>query len=591
MTPDPRPLAAIDDDAERDRPLRDDTRLLGRILGDVLREQTGDAGYERIEAIRQTAIRFRRAAGAEADAARGELAALLDGLPIGDVLERRPRVLLLLAPREHRRGRAPAPPAPRRTRSPASPPQRGTLAAALAHARAATASGRDAILRWCAEALVSARCSPRTRPRCSARASSTPSARSRALLVDRDRAAHRRRTRRRLASASCAARCSRSGRRRCCACRSCASSTRSRTALAYYRYTFLAEVPRLYATLAARPRHRRAGASGSLPPFLRMGSWIGGDRDGNPFVTAETLALRRCARRRRVAFGHHLDEVHRLGGELSLSTRLVHADRSAAGARAGGATTRIAHRQDEPYRQALIGVYARLAATAARKLGGRRRRARRTSTLPPYDDARRARRRPRDDRATRSPRTAPRALAEERLDAAALRGARRSASTSRRSTCARTRTCTRRSSPSCSQRAGVAERLRGARRAGEGGAARARARDAAPAALAVRRLLASGRAPSSRSSTRPRPCTRDFGAEARPALRDLEVPVGVRPARGRGAAEGGRARCATARSALDIVPLFETIDDLERAGTHHARGVRAAALPRAGSRARRRARR
>ena len=41
---------------------KEDTRLLGRVLGDVLRAQTGDAGYERIEAIRQTAIRFRRAA-------------------------------------------------------------------------------------------------------------------------------------------------------------------------------------------------------------------------------------------------------------------------------------------------------------------------------------------------------------------------------------------------------------------------------------------------------------------------------------------------------------------------------------------------
>ena len=57
----PVPAAAAADAADKDLPLREDTRLLGRLLGDVLRAQTGDAGFERIEAIRQTAIRFRRA--------------------------------------------------------------------------------------------------------------------------------------------------------------------------------------------------------------------------------------------------------------------------------------------------------------------------------------------------------------------------------------------------------------------------------------------------------------------------------------------------------------------------------------------------
>ena len=50
-----------DPTADRDLPLKEDTRLLGRLLGDVLRDQPGDGGYGRVEAIRQTAIRFRRA--------------------------------------------------------------------------------------------------------------------------------------------------------------------------------------------------------------------------------------------------------------------------------------------------------------------------------------------------------------------------------------------------------------------------------------------------------------------------------------------------------------------------------------------------
>ena len=93
--------------------------------------------------------------------------------------------------------------------------------------------------------------------------------------------------------------------------------------LAYYRYTFLGEVPRLYQRWrASSPPRTDAEDAVRLPAFFRMGSWIGGDRDGNPFVTADTLryAIRAQAG---VAIGHFLDEVHRLGAELSLSTRLV----------------------------------------------------------------------------------------------------------------------------------------------------------------------------------------------------------------------------------------------------------------------------
>ncbi len=87
MNPDERLPPVHADDADKDRPLRDDTRLLGRILGDVLRQQTGEEGYARIEGIRQTAIRFRRGHGEEADAARAALSAMLDGLSSAQVLE------------------------------------------------------------------------------------------------------------------------------------------------------------------------------------------------------------------------------------------------------------------------------------------------------------------------------------------------------------------------------------------------------------------------------------------------------------------------------------------------------------------------
>src|SRR5262252_6851135 len=78
----------MDAATDKDLPLKEDTRLLGRVLGDVLRAQTGEEGFARIESIRQTAVKLRRAAPGEAAAhVKDELAALLNPLPIAHVLE------------------------------------------------------------------------------------------------------------------------------------------------------------------------------------------------------------------------------------------------------------------------------------------------------------------------------------------------------------------------------------------------------------------------------------------------------------------------------------------------------------------------
>jgi phosphoenolpyruvate carboxylase len=99
-----------------------------------------------------------------------------------------------------------------------------------------------------------------------------------------------------------------------------------------------------------------------------MGQWIGGDRDGNPNVNAQTLnhALKRQCE---VALRHYLTEVHFLGGELSLSAMLVEFS-PAMRALAESSPDTNAHRMDEPYRRALTGMYARLAATLKDLTGG-----------------------------------------------------------------------------------------------------------------------------------------------------------------------------------------------------------------------------
>ena len=126
-------------------------------------------------------------------------------------------------------------------------------------------------------------------------------------------------------------------------------------ALSYYESTFLREIPKLYADLEEMLGNQ------PVHSFLRMGQWIGGDRDGNPNVSAQTLeyALRRQAE---VALRHYLTEVHHLGAELSISAMLADCTPEMQ-ALAERSPDQNEHRKDEPYRRALTGMYARLAAT------------------------------------------------------------------------------------------------------------------------------------------------------------------------------------------------------------------------------------
>ena len=131
-------------------------------------------------------------------------------------------------------------------------------------------------------------------------------------------------------------------------------------ALTYFRDVFLPVLPALHA------RWERI-LDGRPPSFLRVGTWIGGDRDGNPYVQAEQLRSV-MARGAEVALQHYLDELHALGADLSISTELASVPQAVLDlAQASGDTA--ASRADEPYRRALSGLYARVAATHEALIG------------------------------------------------------------------------------------------------------------------------------------------------------------------------------------------------------------------------------
>ncbi len=131
-------------------------------------------------------------------------------------------------------------------------------------------------------------------------------------------------------------------------------------ALSYMREIFLPVLPGLY-------NRWEEELDGRPASFLRLGSWIGGDRDGNPYVTADSLdyALGRGAE---TAIRHYLDALHALGAELSISSSLSDID-PAVEALAEASGDDAPSRSDEPYRRALTGIYARLAATHEALLG------------------------------------------------------------------------------------------------------------------------------------------------------------------------------------------------------------------------------
>lgn len=137
--------------------------------------------------------------------------------------------------------------------------------------------------------------------------------------------------------------------------------------LRYYDAALFNVIPQLNADVRAALKSRWPDADILREPLVRMGSWIGGDRDGNPNVTAEVVE-RATLGAAEVALRHHLEALAGLERELSMSGRLVDVspelDLLAAASRDDSA-----FRADEPFRRAVRGIRGRLSATAVALLG------------------------------------------------------------------------------------------------------------------------------------------------------------------------------------------------------------------------------
>ncbi len=136
--------------------------------------------------------------------------------------------------------------------------------------------------------------------------------------------------------------------------------------LRYYERTLLTVIPHINAEVRAALRTRWPYAELLSRPILRPGSWIGGDRDGNPNVTGEVVH-RATHRAGEVAFGHYLTELEELEKSLSQSSRLVTVSPE-LGRLADAGHDDSPQRADEPYRRAVRSIRARLSASAQRAL-------------------------------------------------------------------------------------------------------------------------------------------------------------------------------------------------------------------------------
>jgi phosphoenolpyruvate carboxylase len=345
-----------DSDPDKDLPLREDIRLLGRLLGDTVRAQEGDLEFELVERIRRSSIAFHRH---DNRAAREELEGILDGL----TADRTMIVVRAFSYFSHLANIAEDLHHIRRSRAhliAGSAPREGSLSHALDRAREAGLAPESVAAFFDSALVVPVLTAHPTEVQRKSildtemKITCLLEQRDRVQLTPDERAANDEAVRRSVLAL---------WQTRMLRHHKLAVIDEVANGLSFYDYTFLRELPRLYARLEddlAR-RYPQLPAR-ELPPFLRMGSWIGGDRDGNPFVSAEVLRRTLRMQSSRV-FAYYLEQLHKLGADLSQTSIVVEVSDELKQL-AHRSPNNSPHRADETYRQALTGIYARIATTA-----------------------------------------------------------------------------------------------------------------------------------------------------------------------------------------------------------------------------------
>jgi phosphoenolpyruvate carboxylase len=324
----------------------EDIRLLGRILGDVIREQEGKAAFELIERVRQLSVAYRLKRDATAGRTLDRLLKNLSGDQTVSVIRAFSyfsHLANIAEDRHHVRRRD--------VHADKGDLQQGSLAFSFERLAQADVRADDI-----AELLGRAYISPvlTAHPTEVQRKSILDAERAIAELVEQ-RDGLRNAADRADNEALITARVTQLWQTRMLRYTKLTVADEIENALSYYQTTFLRQIPKLYREVElALPGQR-------IAPFFRMGNWIGGDRDGNPNVSAATLQ-RALERQSETALRFYLTEIHELGAELSVSQTLTRVTPEMA-ALAERSPDRSEHRADEPYRRALTGMYARLAAT------------------------------------------------------------------------------------------------------------------------------------------------------------------------------------------------------------------------------------
>ncbi|KIQ17369.1 phosphoenolpyruvate carboxylase [Rhodococcus sp. MEB064] len=350
-------MTVVDPGLPATEPLREDIRLLGGILGSVIRDHEGESTFDLVEKARVESFRVRRS---EID--RGVLTDLFDGIDIASAIPvirafSHFSLLANLAEDIHRERRRAV-----HVRA-GEPPQDSSLASTYAKLDAANLDA-ETVQNLLRDALVSpvitahpTETRRRTVSEIQSRITDLMRFRERTELDDVEVADTEAKIERQILALWQTALIRLSRLR---------IQDEIEVGLRYYDMSLFDVIPRINTELRAALRSRWPDADLLAQPMLRPGSWIGGDRDGNPFVTGE-IVHRATNRAAQVAFTRYLADLVGLEHELSMSARLIDVDADLQ-ALADASKDDSAFRSDEPFRRAVRGIRGRLTATAHRML-------------------------------------------------------------------------------------------------------------------------------------------------------------------------------------------------------------------------------